>query len=406
MLTQQHYFASRLVDCNYKPDYRLHMCGLCHALGDTYGFFARLLTNHEMILLNTLTSAQQLAEPTPVLRRCPLNPARQVRTNQDAASQFAAAAAVGLAYNSVEDDRVDEGGLRAWAAARWLRPLYRKAIDSLQACQFDATTLHALTREQTTAEQDGDPVQPSALMSARFFASTARLADQPDNEAALAIIGANYGAYLYLLDAYRDYPRDMLRGQYNPLRTYTLQTDNGYELTLTGVHWLRDQLQQIAQEIAAQLAALRLYRYQDMLHSLLLEPIQAVITDISQPRERWFVPRTRAADALKAGLFLEVQEGDGAPILPRKKRYQQDTSWCDSPECDDNGACSCNPSGLFACGELGSNIINTLTACLTPGNVECHPFACLPDSPCDNLDLGGCDSCNGCDNCDASGCSN
>ena len=400
MLTQQHYFASRFIKCDHKPDYRLHMCGLCHALGDGYGLFARLLTNHEMILLNTLTSAQQSAEPVQVTRRCPLNPARKVQTNQDSASQFAAAAAVSLAYTSVEDDRVDEGGIKAWAAARWLRPLYQKALDSLHACQFDPHTLQRLTAEQSKSENGGDPTRPTALLSAQLFAQTAQLADQPGNAAALATIGANYGAYLYLLDAYRDYPRDMLHDQYNPLRTYTERTGEGFLLAQSGIDWLRDQFMTIQQQIADQFAALRLYRYQDMLHTLLFQPMQTIIAELAQPRDRWLVRHTSAATALKAGLFLE--EGDLNPA-PRRRRAQQTscTDSCDGDEfaCDENTTHLCNPMGWLTCGDFGSSAFHTLTACFTPGNVECHPTECLPGS----LDCNPCDNISACDNVDCGG---
>jgi len=78
MLTQSHYSACNLHDAQDRAAYRLHMCGLCHALGDSYGLPARLLTNHEMIVLNLLTSAQRPQAPDVVTRRCPLNPLLKV----------------------------------------------------------------------------------------------------------------------------------------------------------------------------------------------------------------------------------------------------------------------------------------------------------------------------------------
>jgi len=74
MLKQTHKLVTGLSDPESGKTYKLHMCGLCHALGDTYGLPYRLLTSHEMILLNMLITAQQNEEPVVAIRRCPLNP--------------------------------------------------------------------------------------------------------------------------------------------------------------------------------------------------------------------------------------------------------------------------------------------------------------------------------------------
>ena len=92
MLTRlRHQTASNFATCRDRSTYRTHMCGLCHALGDEYALLSRLLTLQETILLNLLVSAQREEAPGNATRRCPLNPTRKVNTNQDIASQFAAA---------------------------------------------------------------------------------------------------------------------------------------------------------------------------------------------------------------------------------------------------------------------------------------------------------------------------
>src|SRR5262245_40175862 len=135
MLTKQHRFATRITDLDKRRACRLHMCGLCHALGDNYGLPTRLLTSHEMILLNMLTSAQRAEEPAVVTRRCPLNPFMHVSTNQDSASMFAAAASVELASISVADDIQDSAGqdIAARIATRLLDRPHRAALRTLES---------------------------------------------------------------------------------------------------------------------------------------------------------------------------------------------------------------------------------------------------------------------------------
>ncbi|HLA42924.1 MAG TPA: DUF5685 family protein, partial [Aggregatilineales bacterium] len=147
MLSKQHQFATHITDTSKRKAYKMHMCGLCHALGDSYGLLARWLTSHEMILLNMLTSAQRETVTPAVIRRCPLNPMLTVSTNQDNASQFAAAVAVGLAKVSVADDVQDSGGrdLIAQLASQMLKRANRTALQTLENLGFDTETLLTLS---------------------------------------------------------------------------------------------------------------------------------------------------------------------------------------------------------------------------------------------------------------------
>jgi hypothetical protein len=182
MLTKQHYFASKITHPLTKQVYRLHMCGLCHALGDDYGLPYRLLTSHEMIMLNLLVNAQQKEAPTSVLRRCPLNPTRFVQTNSNQASTYSAAVSVALANASVQDDVADSGSILARTLSLALKvPLHtaRQQLSDEIVEQFDSLTI-----AQTKAESDteSDPTAPTARLSALLFAATAKLCGQPANE--------------------------------------------------------------------------------------------------------------------------------------------------------------------------------------------------------------------------------
>ena len=167
MLTRSHYAARHYVCAHDRPTYRRHMCGLCHALGDDYGLTTRLLTNHDMILLNLLTEAQYPQETPTVMRRCPLNPRRKVPAKQETASRFAAATAVTLAAVSVEDDLQDSHGrdLTAQVARRWLRGHRRAALEKLTELDFDVAPLERLADQQATAERDAGAVLLGAALA-------------------------------------------------------------------------------------------------------------------------------------------------------------------------------------------------------------------------------------------------
>ena len=379
MLTRlQRQSAPCIANSQERQAYRTHMCGLCHSLGDHYGLLFRWLTTREMILLNVLTNAQCRAAPAQVVRCCPLNPLRQVTTNQDVASKFAAATSVELANLSFADDVQDSGGLDIPARlASWaLRKPHQAALQVLADLDFETRDLTRLSALQTLAEQDEttDAARPSAMISARLFAMTAQLAGNPQNEAALAMIGANFGTYIYLTDAYRDFSRDMARGDYNPLRRFSQPVEGGFTLSLNGLVWLLDRFREIQANISQEMARLHLYRYQDMVTRLLGQPLDKVVLELSQQVQRQQQPAFRPwqlADALKAALFIFPAAEAGAglmaaysgyeePGLPedQKRRQSGDSAcrscgyvpWCDGSDMDcggcggdggDGGICNC-----------------------------------------------------------------
>jgi hypothetical protein len=322
MLTKQHHFASRIIDLEKRRAYKTHMCGLCHALGDGYGLPIRLLTSHEMILLNLLTSAQRRDEPAVVMRRCPLNPLVKVRTNHDTASKFAAAASVELASVSVADDIEDSGGrdLAARVLGRVLHKPQQTALKTLESLGFDVEGLTQLGVRQAAAEQDDaqDASQPSAAASAALFAMTARLADAQENADALGIVGANYGAYLYLMDAFRDYPSDMRHGNYNPLRRFGEQVGGTYTLSLEGLKWLLARFEKVQAAIREQIGKLHFYQYQEVIRQLLTEPVDKIVYALwkqTRSQQGLAFAQLGMADALKAAAFVLPTTSSNPPNL-------------------------------------------------------------------------------------------
>jgi hypothetical protein len=255
------------------------MCGLCHALGDSYGLGSRLLTTHDAILLNLLTSAQRETEPETVMRRCPLNPALKVRTNQDEGAAFAAAASVRLAHAAAEDDLLDGNGARikGRVASALLRGPMTRAVAYLEMLDFDV--FDGLTAAQAIAEQrNANAAGPSAAVSAAIFEMTATLAGIAANGPALGAVGEGYGAYIYYADAYRDLEDDLRTGAFNPLRRFV---DDVGELREAGRTWLTHQVGMALGQIREGLAALRLYRSRDTLERLLTRPLVELMDEIN-----------------------------------------------------------------------------------------------------------------------------
>lgn len=404
MLTNQHRFVSRMIHCSERIDYKKHMCGVCHALGDEYGMVSRLITNHEIILLNMLTEAQCKALPDTVMRRCPLNPTQHVKTNQSVSSQFAAAIAVMLVNTSVDDDFQDGKGLQLPTRLLKLMTsrLAKTAQQTLHSLQFDLSHLLTLTDTQSTAEANtNDPVQPSMQNSAIIFAMTSTLAHQPQNQPALATIGANYGAYLYLLDAVKDYSQDYEGGQFNPLLQYAHKTDDALILGQSGVEWLRDQFGEILGQIQSSFANLQLYHYQDSLYKLLTEPIQRMLNRLNRVTDGIHYAQVTKKDIWQSLLlmsedkpkgesvddFFSDEEGSAQDNDPKKKkRRRRRKNDSDDYDNDDYPMLYCIDCDICYCGDCDCdgvpNCIDSDVSC-------CGVDGC--DGGCDSMDCDGCD---------------
>ncbi len=451
LTTMQHQFAPCLPDPQERRAYATHMCGLCHALGDRYGLLARLATSQELILLNLLTSAQRPDEPVTSRRRCPLNPLRTVATNHDFASEFAAAVAVEMANAKFGDDVQDSGGrdVGAHLGRRLAAKPREAALHVLRDLRFDVETLDRLGERQNRAETDEtqDPAAPSALAGAELFSMTARLAASPQNSAPLAAIGANFGAYIYLLDAYHDFARDMASGDYNPLRRFARRSADFLTLSQSGLEWLLSRFKTIQSALGENVPKLRLYRHRALLVKLLCSPVDKIALELSRRLEghEMTFRRWQWAEALKAGLFILPRAEAGAALTgigwPSPQALEQMPMLASDPEREQRrGPCQglgywCGDCGYYGdgcgnvpCGEgtgncgqvssghapncqLGSCEHMDTSGC---GHVDlsncghADPGSCVDCSHCGNLDLSGCGhmDCSGCGNMDLSGCGN
>lgn len=342
MLTESHYALKKHVQCQDRKTYKLHMCGLCHALGDAYGLTSRLLTMHDMILLNLLTSAQQPTAPAVIERRCPLNPLMKVRTNNSSGSQFAAAASVALGAASLQDHIEDSDGrdLFAQLGRWWMNGKQAVAEQLLAQLGFDPAPLRALPAAQSHAERDAhaDPAAPTASIAAALFGMTATLAEAPHNAPALALAGTHYGTFIYLADAHRDLSRDLQRGDFNPLRAFA----DGGKLSDEGVRWLAARISAALEGVRAALAQVDFARDAATVRGLLTRPLEELLAKLG-------VGELAPACSTCAPTASRIEIQSMGDKRKRRKRSHDDgvascccdVSCCCCLDCD-CGDCDCN----------------------------------------------------------------
>jgi len=238
-----------------------HLCGLCLALREGHGQFARVVTNYDGLLVSVLTEAQ--AERVTGWRRtagpCPLRGMRTASVARGEGARLAAAVSLVLASAKVRDHTADGDGLLARrpvalaarrVAAGWDKAGARTGI----AVGFDTAVLVDAVDRQMGIEAlagPGTPIlavtEPTETATAAAFAHTAVLAGRPGNAAPLAEAGRLFGRLAHLLDAVEDREADAASGAWNPL-THTgtslaearrLADDalHGIQLALRDVTW-------------------------------------------------------------------------------------------------------------------------------------------------------------------------
>jgi hypothetical protein len=264
-----------------------------------------------MILLNMLVSSQNQGDIEVVERRCPLNPFKKVLINQGIAGKYAAAIAIQLTAISAEDHIKDSKGrnIRASVVSKFLEKPRRTSLKTLMGLGFDCQILAQLGEMQTEAEQeDRDPSIPSAIVSGNLFAMTSDLANSPENKEPLAKIGAAYGEFLYLLDAFRDFTYDIVYCEYNPLRSFSQQSSDLLTLSQEGIKWLLSRFEYVRDTVFTGISRIEFQRNDNMVWELLLQPIGLSITTFSELAESpngLIFKQFHTSDVFKTAFFFQ-----------------------------------------------------------------------------------------------------
>ncbi|CAJ63173.1 MULTISPECIES: DUF5685 family protein [Frankia] len=210
-----------------------HLCGLCLALRDHHGQWARVTTNVDAVLVSVLVAAQP-GRPTERRRAgpCPLRGMRRIEVAASAEAGPRLAAAVSLAAGAIAvgDHIADGDGLlrRRPAAAIAQRVADRAAAAAertgsgvgLGVALLERAAAEQRAREGASARGGAallDALAPTETAVSAVLAHTAVVAGCDDNRAPLAAVGRYFGRVVHLLDAVTDQLDDARTGSWNPL---------------------------------------------------------------------------------------------------------------------------------------------------------------------------------------------
>jgi hypothetical protein len=236
-----------------------HLCGLCLALRDGHGQFARVATNYDGLIISVLVEAQ--SAPSDDRRRtagpCPLRGMRTAPVAVGEGARLAAAVSLALASAKVRDHVADADGAfarRPVAAAartvarRWDRAGARTGGD----LGFDTAVLLDAVGRQGGVEAAAGPgtspltvTEPTETATSAAFAHTAVLAGRPGNRAALEETGRLFGRLAHLLDAVEDLTADSRTGAWNPLTATGADLGEARRLCDDALHGIRLALRDV-----------------------------------------------------------------------------------------------------------------------------------------------------------------
>jgi hypothetical protein len=212
-----------------------HLCGMCLALRDEHGQFARVVTNYDGVVISALVEAQSTPEGH---RRnagpCPLRGMRTASVSAGDGARLAGVVSLVLASAKVMDHVTDGdgvfvrrpvAGVARKVAGRWTR----QSGSVGDRIGFNTAILAEVVDRQHVVEEQlalGESVlvvtEPTETATAAAFAHTAMLSDRPGpikerNAVALAEAGRLFGRVAHLIDAVEDLDEDRARGVWNPL---------------------------------------------------------------------------------------------------------------------------------------------------------------------------------------------
>ncbi|MBE5783543.1 MAG: hypothetical protein E7329_09560 [Clostridiales bacterium] len=237
-------------------------CGLCRSLGKRWGMMSRWTLSNDMTFLSMLLGSlyEPIEEKGSI--RCPVHPLKPRAYARSAAADYAADMNLLLAYYKCLDNQKDEHDPAQGAMAKGME----KAVQSIREkypakCDRIREMLDAIGRLEKEDSRDVDALcNLSGQMLGEVFAWK--------NDAWAPIlweIGAGLGRFVYFMDAYEDYEKDLKKKRFNPLQELHRQPD--YEA------FCLETLTMLAAEATAQFELLPLERDRDILKNVMYSGI-------------------------------------------------------------------------------------------------------------------------------------
>lgn len=202
--------------------YRSRYCAVCHDLKAEYGNIGRITLSNDMTFLAVLLTSLYEPEESGCPERCAVHPIKKQCVCRNRYTAYAAAMNILLSYYKCLDTARDGGRVIGKAE----EALLKKAFEKVRArypgqCEGVRESLEAINRAEDEKRHDIDFM---CRMSGQLLGSVF----VPEKDAfgeILYSVGYALGEFIYFMDAYEDYGKDLKAGRYNPLTGIRQQPD-------------------------------------------------------------------------------------------------------------------------------------------------------------------------------------
>ena len=206
--------------------YKGYYCGLCKYLKENHGEISRLGLNYDITFLIVLLTSLYKPKTNIVEEICIVSPFKKKKKIVNEITEYAASMNILLAYYKLEDNLLDDKGIKDILAYNIYKGKLKLAYEKFpQKAEIIKEQMQILNKLEKENNLNIDIVSNTfgEIMGEIFSYKN----DEYEEE--LRRVGFNIGKYIYILDAYEDLDEDYKKGRYNPFIEYI---DNKEDLRL------------------------------------------------------------------------------------------------------------------------------------------------------------------------------
>lgn len=327
---------SLITDKHDRAEYQAHYCGLCHALGNEYNPFYRLITNYEVTLFYLILTSLKTENHGHVNVRCPVSFGKKnAHVSDDSAVM--ADLSVFLFHEKIKDDELDEKRKIPGFIRRRLERDALKACERLAHKGIDCDYIQELMDTQRDLEKKNVHAletisEPTALTMAHIFEYLAVTCNKADHKTSFRNVGYNLGQWIYIMDSIIDFEKDLIMKRFNPIALTCNTTSRNiliHEIPNTMKTDIRHRLFHILANLKALLPALHIGQNISIIRHIIIDElerktnivIKAMETPNRQSRQKLSVIQASFAGLMVPELAFASNGSDqscgslGGPIL-------------------------------------------------------------------------------------------
>lgn len=198
--------------------FKAYYCGLCREIKNNFGNLPRLTLNYDMTFLAVLLDS--LCDKASTIRKefCAFHPMqKRLIISQNSSLEYAAFCNVILAYYKLLDNVSDDNSIKSRIYSSVLGTYLKKASATyLNNSVYIKRVLGELyDLESNSSDKSLDELSHNFADLTGFILSS--YPGITGNEKSLYWLGYNLGKWIYIIDAYDDLEKDMLKGKFNAI---------------------------------------------------------------------------------------------------------------------------------------------------------------------------------------------